>query len=168
MRYLLLSLLLVSLPVAAEPADTHCYAGTEDLTSAGSTKTYALVVSRTLDPTTSQLREEVWSSKDSGKSKKLTAKIDVAAGTFEFDENGIGAHGTGTLTGKPWHWTAQTTALKKGDIESTTSSTRDGDRVTIQATVLNHGKPFLTMTGAATAFDCAQLADRVAALAKTK
>jgi len=171
MRSILLSIVLASLPLvaAAEPAETHCYAGTNKITMAGNTETSQLIVSRTLDPAASQMREEVWTSKDPSKSKSMTAKVDAKAGTFEFDETGIGAHGTGILTGgTPWHWTGQTTTLKKGNIESVTKSTRDGDHVTVQATVTRDGKPFVTMTGDAMAFDCAKLTDRVAALAKSK
>ena len=46
----------------------------------------------------------------------MTGKVDVKAGTLDFEDADLGAKGTGKLEGKPWHWTAYDMKLTKGDV----------------------------------------------------
>lgn len=96
----------------------------------------------------------------------MTGKVDPKAGTFEFEDADLGAKGTGKLEGKPWHWTTFSMTLTKGTIVVASTSKVSDTRLHQEATMTNNGKPLATVTGELTAFDCKQLEDKKAELAK--
>jgi hypothetical protein len=167
---LILSIFLASAaasPLAsAEPARTVCYTGAQTAKLGTLEQTTHAVVERTYDPGKNEIRQRTWSDKNPTHEVAMTGKVDPKAGTFEFDDTTLGAHGTGKLEGKPWHWTAMSMTLTKGDFVVTSTSKLTDTALHQEATMTNKGKPMGTVTGELTSFDCKQLDDKKAALAK--
>jgi len=151
---------------AADPTHTVCYAGTQVAHAGTMTITNHAVVERTYDPARSEIRQRLWSDKNPTKEVDMTGKVDVKAGTLEFDDADLGAKGTGKLEGKPWHWTAYDMKLTKGDIVVASVSKVSDAALHQEAHMTNKGKPVADVTGDLTGFDCKQLEAKKAELAK--
>ena len=161
-----LRIFLVSAAASAEPDRPVCYAG-DQVAHIGKMdqKTHA-VLERTYDPARTEIRQRTWSDKNPTKEAAMTGHVDPKAGSFEFEDPDLGAKGTGTLEGKPWHWTTFTMKLTKGDLVVASTSKVTDTKVHQEATMTNKGQQLATVTGDLTAFDCKQLDTRKAALAK--
>ena len=150
----------------AEPTHTVCYAGTQVAHAGQMTITNHAVVERTYDPAASEIRQRLWSDKNPTKEVDMTGKVDVKAGTLEFDDPDLGAKGTGKLEGKPWHWTAFQMTLTKGDLVVASTSKVSDTALHQEAHMMNKGKQVADVTGDLAAFDCKQLDAKKAELSK--
>jgi len=166
MRILVVGLLTLATSAAAEPVRVTCFEGTEVIKIGKVDKTFKAVVKRTIDPAAGEVRTQGWTQKDPHREKIVTYKMDVAAGTFTVDDADIGAHGTGTLVGKPWHWTSYTMKISSKGFDIAASGDFGDDAEHSHATMSKDGKQVGTVDVAGTSFDCAKLDDKRAALAK--
>jgi hypothetical protein len=164
---LVLSLILAAAATAsAEPARTVCYAGSQTAKVGTMEQTTHAVLERTYDPDKNEIRQRTWSDKNPTKEVAMTGKVDPKTNTFEFDDPELGAKGTGKLEGKPWHWTAFTMTLTKGDLVITSNSKVSDTKIHQEASMTNKGKAVGQVTGDLTMFDCKQLDAKKAELAK--
>jgi hypothetical protein len=164
---LVLSLILGAAATAsAEPTRTVCYAGSQTAKLGTMEQTSRAVLERTYDPSKNEIRQRTWSDRNPTKEVAMTGKVDPKANTFEFEDPELGAKGSGTLEGKPWHWTAFTLTMTRGDIVVASNSSVSDTRMHQEATMKQKGQLVGTVTGDLTAFDCKQLAARKAELAK--
>lgn len=164
---LVLSLILAAAATAsAEPARTVCYAGSQTARIGTMEQTARAVLERTYDPSKNEIRQRTWSDKNPTKEVAMTGKVDPKTNTFEFEDPELGAKGTGKLDGKPWHWTAFTLSMTRGDIVVASNSTVSDTKIHQEATMKNKGQIVGTVTGDLTAFDCKQLDAKKAELAK--
>jgi hypothetical protein len=167
---LALSIFLVSalIPAAAlaEPTRTVCFKGDQVAHIGTMEQTTHAILERTYDPAKNEIRQRTWSDKNPTKEAAMTGKVDLAAGTFEFEDPDLGAKGTGKLDGKPWHWTTFTMTLTKGDLVVESTSKVSDTKLHQEATMKNKGQQIATVMGDLTAFDCKQLEDKKAELAK--
>ena len=147
--------------IASADPDRKCYEGTITF---GSLEPRKLVVVRATDRAKRVIRETIWHEEDPATGRSNEFAIDPDKGTFTFDLPKGRGHGTGTLDGKPWQWTAYqskvdvpalkmqgvTDARLAGDVLEVTSVI-GGDLKTAERTV-------------AKAFDCKELDKRRRAL----
>jgi hypothetical protein len=147
--------------VASADPDRKCYEGT---TTFGSIEPRKLVVVREADRAKRVIRETIWHDEDpaAGRSKELA--IDPDKGTFTFDLPKGRGHGTGTLEGKPWQWTAfhskvDVPALK---MQVVTDGTLAGD--VLDVTTVMGADAKTTEHTVVKAFDCNELEKRRLAL----
>lgn len=169
MRTALVSCLILAAAgstASAEPVHAVCYEGTQTARFGTIEQTMHAVFERTYDPAKNEIRQRTWSNKNPTQEVSMTAKVDPKAGTFVFDDPQLGAKGTGTLEGKPWHWTAFTMTVTKGDLVITSHSQVTDAKLHQEAAMTNKGQVMGKVTGDATAFDCRQLDAKKAALAK--
>jgi hypothetical protein len=165
---LVLSLILAAAATAsAEPARTVCYAGSQTAKVGTMEQTAHAVLERTYDPATNEIRQRTWTDKNPTKEVAMTGKVNPKTNTFEFEDAQLGAKGTGKLTGRPWHWSAFTMTLSKGDFVVTSNSTVSDTKIHQDGTMKNKGQTIGTVTGDLTAFDCKQLDAKKAELGKS-
>jgi hypothetical protein len=162
---LVLSLITAASTASAEPARTVCYAGSQTAKVGTMEQTTRAVLERTYDPARNEIRQRTWSDKNPTKEVAMTGKVDPKTNTFEFADPQFGAKGTGKLEGKPWHWTAFTMTLTKGDFVVTSTSSVSDTKIHQVGTMKNKGQLVGNVTGDLTAFDCKQLDAKKAALA---
>jgi hypothetical protein len=148
--------------VASANPDRKCYEGTSTFGSQAADK---LVVVREADRTKRVVRETTWNDKDPAKSSSHEFAIDPDQGTFTFELPKGRGHGTGTLEGKPWGWTAyhsrvDVPALK---MQVTVDGKLAGDTLDV-TTVMPWGARTETEHLVAKAFDCKDLDKHVRAL----
>ena len=91
-------------------------------------------------------------------------EADVVTLALAYDIDAI-AKSTGKLEGKPWHWTAFTMTLTKGDFVVTSTSSVSDTKIHQVGTMRNKGQLVGNVTGDLTAFDCKHLDAKKAALA---
>ena len=167
MRILVIGMSVAALAtVASAEPNVKCFEGTETATIGKLEKTFRAVSRRTMDPTASEMRQETWTAKDPEKPKTLVQKVDVKTNTFTVDDSELGVHGTGTLVGKPWAWTAYTFKVSAKGFDIAVQGELADDTMHSTATMSKTGKPVGTVRVTATAFDCAKLDERRAALSK--
>jgi hypothetical protein len=147
--------------IASADPDRKCYEGT---TTFGTLEPKKLVVERAADRAKHVIRETTWHEDDpaTGRSKELA--IDLENGTFTWDVPKGRGHGTGTLEGKPWQWTAYHSKLEVPALKTlaTTDGSLTGDALDV-TTVIEGGIKTTEHT-VAKAFDCKELDKRRRAL----
>lgn len=158
-------LLVIPAAAAAEPASTRCYAGVETVELGKVEHKYDLVIERTLEPDKAMVSERSWSSKDPGKERAFTGKVDLKSNTFTFSDGDKDITGTAKLEGKPWKWTAQTLEIVRGGVKITTVSKLDGDKIHSTGSGQMAEKVVFTISAELTKFDCAKRDEKVKALA---
>jgi hypothetical protein len=152
---------------SAEPR-VKCFEGTETAQIGKLEKTFRAVTRRTMDPSTSEIRQDVWTEKDPSKQRSLVEKVDVKAGTFTVDDSELGAHGTGTLVGKPWEWTHYTMQISAKGFDFAIEGELAGDAIHSLASMSKDKRIVGAVTVSATAFDCAKLDEKRKALTTAK
>jgi hypothetical protein len=156
MRALVILLLLAG-TAGATPVETKCYAGTETEDD-GAVK---LVIERELDRDHHEIRSHNW--RESEPSEELVNTWTVASDGKTFTWK----RGTGTLEGPAWKWTSAHLEADLGGEKGITDTTTSATKLTSKTRFDEKGKQVAAITIEATAFDCKELAKRVAALDDT-
>jgi hypothetical protein len=158
-------------PVAPAPAaSTACYAGSAETTLAANGQVvdkFEAVAKRTLDPSTSTIREEV--AMGGSRPGRYKVTMVVTGSKLTMKEDGGAFTGEGDLVGTPWAWSSWTSrATMEGGIKVTSTDTVDGDKLEARKTVEQGGQVIVTIVERFTALPCDQFEARATALVPAK
>jgi hypothetical protein len=126
------------------------------------------LVERVVDPGSGTIRERTWTETAWRTPASQTFMVDARQGTVALDDPKQGIYGSGTLTGKPWQWTALSWSFGlKGSEVSITEQIQD-DRFHSTLTLRIDGKQSSTIEWGGTQFDCVNFQSHLSVLARRR
>ena len=145
--------------LAAAEVETKCYEGTETTVGGPGAGKQSVVYEQIVDAKRNAIELRHWIA-DNDPGSSIVFAVDGTAIAVSVG----GLTGRGTIAGKPW--TDYTWTLRVQKLENSVHGTLGGSTMTLAIAARYDGKDVSHTDTIATAFDCAKLAERRAALGK--